>query len=62
VLATPEGHRVEREATDGDLAAEVIGIRADLTDADIQAMFSVFCENFDGTTPEIFERDLQIIL
>lgn len=33
--------------------------RADLTGADIQAMFSVFCENFDGATLEIFERDLQ---
>ena len=33
--------------------------RADLTDADIQTMFSVFCENFDGATLEIFERDLQ---
>ena len=33
--------------------------RADLTDADIQAMFSVFCENFDGASLEIFERDLQ---
>lgn len=32
--------------------------RADLTDADIQAMFSVFCENFDGATLESFTRDL----
>lgn len=33
--------------------------RADLTDADVQAMFSVFCENFDGARLEIFARDLQ---
>lgn len=33
--------------------------RADLTNADVQAMFSVFCENFDGATLETFERDLQ---
>src|SRR6185369_15526747 len=33
--------------------------RAALTNADIQAMFSVFCENFDGAALDIFERDLQ---
>src|SRR5581483_10994019 len=33
VVAAAEGHRVEREATDGDLAAKVVGVRADLTDA-----------------------------
>ncbi len=32
--------------------------RANLTDADVQAMFSVFCENFDGATLESFTRDL----
>jgi hypothetical protein len=33
--------------------------RAELTHADIRSMFNVFCENFDGATLEIFERDLQ---
>lgn len=32
--------------------------RADLTAAEIQAMFNVFCENFDGATLESFTRDL----
>jgi len=32
--------------------------RADLTQADVQAMFRVFSENFDGALPDIFERDL----
>lgn len=32
---------------------------ADLIAADVQAMFNVFCESFDGATREIFERDLQ---
>ena len=33
--------------------------RADLTAADIRAMFNVFCENFDGATLESFNRDLE---
>lgn len=32
--------------------------RADLTVAEIQAMFNVFCENFDGATLESFTHDL----
>src|SRR6185503_8420667 len=32
MLATTEGHRVEGEAADGDLAAQVIGVGADLPD------------------------------
>jgi len=32
--------------------------RADLSKSDIQSMFRVFSENFDGATMEIFERDL----
>ena len=32
--------------------------RADLTNADVRTMFSVFCENFDGATLETFTRDL----
>lgn len=32
--------------------------RTDLTQADIQAMFCVFSENFDGATMDIFKRDL----
>jgi hypothetical protein len=32
--------------------------RADLTKSDIQAMFRVFSENFEGVTLDIFERDL----
>lgn len=31
---------------------------ADLTKSDIQAMFGVFSNNFEKTSPEIFERDL----
>src|SRR5690349_13158109 len=32
--------------------------RAALTDVDVRSMFNVFCENFEGTTLEIFQRDL----
>lgn len=32
--------------------------RAALTPADIAAMFRVFSENFEGATPDLFERDL----
>ena len=32
--------------------------RDDLSDSDVQSMFGVFQENFNGATPEIFERDL----
>jgi len=32
---------------------------ADLTQADVQAMFRIFSESFDGATPDIFERDLR---
>ena len=32
--------------------------RLDLSASDIQAMFRVFRENFDGATMEVFERDL----
>ena len=32
--------------------------RVELSDAEIQSMFSVFSENFNGVTREIFERDL----
>jgi hypothetical protein len=32
--------------------------RIELSDSDVQAMFQVFSENFDGGTMEIFERDL----
>ena len=32
--------------------------RVELSDAEIQSMFSVFGENFNGVTQEIFERDL----
>ena len=31
---------------------------AELSEADIRSMFRVFSENFDGATPDIFERDL----
>ena len=33
--------------------------RVELSDADIQSMFHVFSENFNGVTEEIFERDLE---
>ena len=32
--------------------------RTELSEADIQSMFRVFRENFDGSTLDIFERDL----
>lgn len=32
--------------------------RADLTSADVQSMFDVFRESFEGTTLDIFQRDL----
>ena len=32
--------------------------RTELSDTDIQSMFRVFSENFNGSTMEIFERDL----
>ena len=32
--------------------------RAELSDTDIQSMFRVFSENFNGVTHEVFERDL----
>ena len=32
--------------------------RSDLNQADIQAMFYIFSENFNGATPDIFDRDL----
>ncbi|MGC1375442.1 MAG: hypothetical protein WA821_04425 [Anaerolineales bacterium] len=32
---------------------------ADLTQADVQAMFRIFSESFDGATPDTFARDLR---
>ena len=32
--------------------------RAELSQADAASMFKVFCQNFEGAAPEIFERDL----
>jgi hypothetical protein len=39
------------------LASTVLA-RADLTPADVQSMFRVFSESFDGATLDIFQRDL----
>lgn len=32
--------------------------RAELCESEIRAMFALFCENFDGATPDLFKRDL----